>query len=64
VPGSGRAINVYHIPGPLLTDLVGPSVLAWLDINRQAQQRAPLKFAEDNDDDNDDDDDDDDDDDK
>ena len=29
VPGSGAAKNVYHIPQPLLEDLVGPSVLAW-----------------------------------
>jgi site-specific DNA-cytosine methylase len=29
MPGSGSAKNVYHIPKPLLKDLVGPSVLAW-----------------------------------
>ena len=29
VPGSGAARNVYHIPQPLLGDLLGPSVLAW-----------------------------------
>jgi site-specific DNA-cytosine methylase len=28
-PGSGAAKNVYHIPRPLLRDLLGPSVLAW-----------------------------------
>jgi hypothetical protein len=28
-PGSGPAKNVYHIPSPLLRDLLGPSVLAW-----------------------------------
>lgn len=32
VPGSGNAKNVYHIPGPLLKRLVGPSVLAWTSI--------------------------------
>jgi site-specific DNA-cytosine methylase len=34
VPGSGGAKNVYHIPQPLLRDLVGPSVLAWTAIAR------------------------------
>ncbi len=29
IPGSGAAKNVYHIPQPLLKDLLGPSVLAW-----------------------------------
>lgn len=28
-PGSGPSRNVYHIPEPLLGDLLGPSVLAW-----------------------------------
>jgi hypothetical protein len=28
-PGSGAGKNVYHIPGPLLKNLLGPSVLAW-----------------------------------
>ena len=29
VPGSGAGKNVYHIPQPLLKNLLGPSILAW-----------------------------------
>lgn len=37
VPGSKGAKNVYHIPQPLLKDLVGPSVLAWTSIAKLSE---------------------------
>ena len=37
VPGSGNAKNVYHIPAPLLADLVGPSVLAWTLVGKLSE---------------------------